>query len=145
VQDVDDALDCGLVGGVLDVGTALVGDHPDGGLGEVAHHRLDVAPNVADLGVLRRLDLDERGARQRGEAPGDLGLPHAGRPDHQDVLGRDLFAEGVGEPLAAIAIAHRDGDGAFGVGLPDDVAVELRDDLAGREILGEFDHGSVST
>ena len=53
-----------LVGEVLDLGLPLVPDHVDRALDEVAHHRLDVAPDVADLGELRRLDLDERRARE---------------------------------------------------------------------------------
>ena len=62
-------------------------------LGQVADDRLDVAADVADLGELRRLHLDERRLRQLGEAARDLGLPDAGRPDHDDVLGRDLVAQ----------------------------------------------------
>ena len=37
------------------------------------------------------------------------------------------------ELLAAPAVAQRDGDGALGVVLADDVAVEFGDDLAGGE------------
>ena len=40
---------------------------------------------------------------------------------------------GAGELLAAPAVAERDGDGALGVVLADDVAVELGDGLARRE------------
>ena len=65
----------------------------DGELGEVADDRLDVAADVADLGELRRLDLDERRLRELREPARDLGLPDAGRPDHDDVLGRDLVAQ----------------------------------------------------
>ena len=53
---------------------------------------VDVAPDVADLGELRRLDLDERRVGEARQAPRDLGLAHAGRADHQDVLRRDFVA-----------------------------------------------------
>ena len=62
-------------------------------LDQVAHHRLDVAPDVADLGELRGLDLDERRLREPREAPRDLRLADAGRPDHQDVLRRHLLGQ----------------------------------------------------
>jgi len=34
--------------------------HVDGELHQIAHHRLDVAADIANLGELRRFDLDER-------------------------------------------------------------------------------------
>jgi hypothetical protein len=40
--------------------------------------------------------LDEGRIRQLRQAPGDLGLAHTGRPDHEDVLGRDLLTQRVG-------------------------------------------------
>ena len=54
------------------------------------HHRLDVAPDVADLGVLRRLDLHERRVDQLRQPPRNLGLADAGRAYHDDVLRRHL-------------------------------------------------------
>ena len=77
------------------------------------------------------------------QPPRDLGLADAGRPDHQDVLGRHLLAEVVGELLAAPAVAQRHGDGALGVLLADDVAVELGDDLARGEV-GRIRHHLVT-
>ena len=71
----------------------LLAHHLDGELDQVADHRLDVAADVADLGELRRLDLDERRLRQLGQPARDLGLADAGRADHDDVLRRDLVAQ----------------------------------------------------
>ena len=71
----------------------LVAHHVDAELDQVAHHRLDVAADVADLGELRRLDLDERRLREPRQPARDLGLADAGRPDHQDVLRRDLLGQ----------------------------------------------------
>ena len=111
----------------------LVADHVDAELDEVADHRLDVAADVADLGELRRLDLEERRLRQPRQPPRDLGLADAGRPDHQDVLRRDLFGHLRRQLLPPHAVAQRDRHGALGRGLADDVLVELGDDLARRQ------------
>ena len=103
---------------------ALAG-HVDRDLDEVADDLLHVAADVADLGELGRLDLHERRLGEAREAARDLGLADAGGPDHQDVLGQHLLAQVVRELLAAPAVAERDGDGALGVVLADDEAVEL--------------------
>ena len=115
--------------------------HADGRFHEIADHLLDVAAHIADLGEFRRLDLEERRIRELRQAARDLGLADAGRPDHQDVLGHHLVAQRLLELLAAPAVAQRDGDGALGVVLADDMAVEFRDDLA----RGEIAHDRVST
>ena len=102
-------------------------------LDQVAHDALDVAADIADLGELGRLDLEERRLGEPGQPARDLGLAAAGRADHQDVLGQHLVAQALVELLAAPAVAQRDGDGALGLALADDEAVELGDDLAGGE------------
>ncbi len=62
------------LGLLLHLGHQLGLDHGDAQLGEVADHRLDVAADVADLGVLRGLDLDEGRLGELGQPAGDLGL-----------------------------------------------------------------------
>ena len=111
--------------------------HLDRDVHEILDDRVHLAPDVADLGELRRLDLDERRVREPREPAGDLGLADAGRPDHQDVLGRDLGAQPLLDLHAPPAVAQRDGDGALGRALADDVLVEFLDDLAG----GHGGHG----
>src|SRR5688572_21064703 len=100
---------------------------------EIAGDLLDVAADIADLGELGRLDLDERRVGELGEAPADLGLAAAGRPDHQDVLGRDLVAQLGAEAHAPPAVAQRHGDRALGLGLANDVLVERADNGFGGE------------
>ncbi len=145
MEHVDDALDRGVFGRLLDVAAALFFHHANRGFGQIADHRLDVAPDVTDLGVLRRFDLDERRAGERGQPAGDLGFADAGRPDHQDIFRNDLAAQLLGQLLAAVAVAQRDRDGAFGLALADDVLVELGDDLARGEILQFQSSYAVST
>src|SRR5208283_1910058 len=113
----------------------LVAHHLDRALGQIANHRLDVAADVADLGVARGLDLDERCLRQPREPSRDFGLADAGRPDHQDILGRDFVAQLGRDILPPPSIAQRDCHCALRVMLPDDIAVELGDDLARRHYL----------
>src|SRR5262249_20211974 len=105
----------------------------EGDLYEIAHDLLDIAADIADLGELGRLDLEEGRLRQARQAARDLGLADAGRADHQDVLGLHLLAQALGRLLPAPAIAERHGDGALGLTLADDEAVELGDDLARAE------------
>ena len=107
-------------------------------LDQIADDLLDVAADIADLGELGRLDLDERRVGQLGEAPADLGLAAARGADHQDVLGRHLVAQLGAELLPAPAIAQRDSDGALGVLLADDVRIERSDDGFGGEGVVHF-------
>ncbi len=126
-----------LLGGDLGLGLDLLAQplagHPDRDLDEVAHDLLDIAADIADLGELRRLDLDKGRLREPGQPPRDLGLAAAGRADHQDVLGQHLLAQFGCQLLAPPAVAQRDRDGALGVMLADDKTVELGNDLARAE------------
>ena len=144
-QRVDHPVLGGLVGARLDPLAHLLAHHDDGGVDQVAHDLLDVAADVADLGELGRLDLEERRLGELGEAARDLGLADAGGADHQDVLRIDLLADVVGQLLAPPAVAQRHRDGALGVLLADDEAVELGDDLAGGEVghVVPFASGSI--
>jgi hypothetical protein len=103
----------------------------DGHVDQVADDGVDVLADVAHLGELGRLDLDEGRVGQPRQAARDLGLAHAGGADHQDVLRRDLAAQLLVDLLAAPAVAQRDGHRALGF-LADDVAVEFGDDLLRR-------------
>ena len=124
----------GLLGARLHVLALPLAGQRDADLDEVADDLLDVAADIADLGELGRLDLEERRAGEPRQAARDLGLADAGRADHQDVLRQHLLAQLVVELQAAPAVAQRDRDGALGVVLADDEAVELGDDFAGREV-----------
>jgi hypothetical protein len=127
-EDVEQTgLGSGL-GRVADTGALALADQPDRFLDEVADDRVDVAADVADLGELGRLDLEERGFGELRQPAADLGLAAPGRADHQDVLRADLVAQIVAEALPPPAIAQRDRDRALGVTLADDVAVERGDD-----------------
>src|SRR2546426_1057577 len=132
-QKVEDALLGKLLGPLLHTRHHLGLHYVHRQLGEVADHRLHVAPHVADLGVLGGLDLQERGLGELRGSPGDLGLPDAGRADHYDVLRRDLVPQLGWQVLAPPAVAQRDRHRAFCLLLADDVAVQLRDDLRGGE------------
>jgi hypothetical protein len=125
----------------LDLAPLRFPHQQDAGLDQVAYHLLHVASDIAHLGELGGLDLDERRVGEFRKAPGDLRLADARRPDHQDVLGQNLLAHRTFQLLPSPAVAQRDGDGALGVVLADDEAVELRNCFARRErrgpVLGE--------
>ena len=118
----------------LDLLALLLLDEADGRFGQVADHALDVAADVADFGILGRFDLNQRSADELGKLAGDLGLAHAGRADHDDVLRRDRLAQIFRQLLAPPAIADRHGDGFLGRVLPDDVAIQLGDDFSRRQV-----------
>ena len=102
-------------------------------LGEVADDRLDVAADVADLGELRRLDLDERrAARACARRRAISVFPTPVGPIMMMFFGAISSRRSLGDLLPAPAVAQRDRDRALGLALADDVAVELGDDLARR-------------
>src|SRR6185369_2327871 len=117
-----------------DLGRLLVAHQLDRDLDEITDDRVDIAADVADLGELARLDLEERRACEAREPPRDLGLSDAGRADHDDVLRRDLVAQIALDLLAPPPVAERHRDGALGLLLADDVAIELLDDACRRQI-----------
>ena len=125
----DQRVDHPLLGVELGLGGHFLALHvahqADAGLEQIAHDLIDVAADIADLGEFGGLDLDEGCAGELGETARDLRLADARRADHQNILGQHLLAHLVIELLAAPAIAQGDGDGALGVALADDVAVEL--------------------
>jgi hypothetical protein len=135
-EQVEQALLCVVLRLVLHLLRLLLAHHVDRDLDEVAHHRLDVPADVAHFGELRRLDLEERRLREAGQAPGDLRLADARRTNHEDVLRRHLLRHLRRQLLPPEPVAEGDRDRPLRLVLPDDVLVELGDDLAGRERLG---------
>ncbi len=105
-----------------------------GGLGEVAYHRLYVASDIADLGILCRLHLDERRMHYLCEPARYLGLADARRSFHDDVLRRYLLAHRFRQHAPAVTVAESDRDCALRFVLSYNISVELRDDLLGRKI-----------
>ena len=61
-------------------------------------------------------------------------LPTPVGPMRMMLLGAISSRIDSGRALAAPAVAQGDRDGLLGLGLPDDVAVELGDDLARRQV-----------
>jgi hypothetical protein len=122
------ALCCALA---LHVLALLVAQQADAGLDEVAHDLLDVAADIADLGELGRLDLDERRPASLARRRAISVLPTPVGPIIRMFLGVTSSRSRRLELLAAPAVAQRDGHGALGVLLADDEAVEFGNDLAG--------------
>jgi hypothetical protein len=130
-QCVEDALFGGVFGAMTNLGDFLFAQQLDGGVGQVTNDRLDVATDVADFGELGRFDLDEWRVGQFGQATGDLGFTDTGRADHQDVFRGHFNAQLFRQLHPTPAIAQGNGDGALGIVLADDMAVEFVDDFTG--------------
>ena len=133
-QHVQNPLFCKILGPVSDLERFLFAHLLDRHLDKVANDRINILTNVADFGELGRFNLDERRISEAGEAPRDFGLADAGRAYHEDVLRRDLVAQGLGDFAAAPAIAKGDCDSALGRVLSDDVLVQFVDDFPGGHI-----------
>src|SRR5690606_20749208 len=134
-QQVQQPLLDALLRDLLDLRLALVAHHVDGHVHEVADHRLDVAADVADLRELRGFNLHERRTGQAREPTRDLGLADTGRADQDDVVRYDLVTQLVVDPLPAPPVAQCDCNRALRRILPDDVLVQLRDDLLRRQLV----------
>ena len=100
---------------------------------QIAHDAFHVPADIADFGELGRLDLHERRVRQFRQPAGDLGLADAGRADHENVLRRDFLPQWLIDLHPAPAVTQSDRHGALGGILPDNVLVELLNDLAGSQ------------
>ena len=142
-QQVEQALFGVHLGAVGHFVQPLFAHHVDGDIHQVADHRFHVAAHVAHFGELAGLHLQERRIRKPRQAPRQFGLADAGGADHEDVLGHHLFGHLRRQFLAADAVAQGDGDGALGVGLPDDVLIQFADDFARRQLVEDrlFIHG----
>jgi hypothetical protein len=136
-QYVEDALLGGIGGAVAHLARLALARLLDRDFREIANDRVDVAADVTDLGELGRLDLDERRVGETRETARDLRLADSRRPDHQDVLRRDLLAQRLGHLLAPPAVSQRDRDRALRRRLPDDVLIELGNNL----LRGHRRHG----
>ena len=141
-QRVENALLRVLLRNDLHVLAHALLDQAQRGFDQIAHHGIDVSADVADLGKLGGLHLDQRRVHELGQPAGDLGLAHARWADHQDVLWGNILANFRFQATAAIAVAQRDGDSALGLVLTDDVFIQLLDNLPGSELIAVHPHTS---
>ena len=129
----------------VDIILPLGPHHADRGIHQIADHGFRVPPHVTHLGELRGFDLDERRAREPSQPAGDLGLPHPGRADEDDVVGGDLVPDGLRRLGPAPAIPDGDRDRALRGLLPHDVAIQLRHDLRGGSSSSQGGWGGGSS
>ena len=94
----------------------------------------DVAADVANFRELCGLDLKEGRVGQFGQPARYFGFTDAGRANHQNVFGHDLFTQLLVELLAPPAVTQSDRDSALGVMLTDDMTVKFGNDLAWTEL-----------
>ena len=130
-QGVEDALFSSVFGAVANLDDFLLAQQLDRRISQITNDRFDVAADVADFRELGGFDLDERRVGQFGQATGDLGFTDTGRADHQNVFRGDFNAQLFGQLHPAPAIAQGNSDGALGIVLADDMAIEFVDDFTG--------------
>jgi hypothetical protein len=135
MRRIEHALFRALRGALTDLLHFLLARDLHGDVRQLLHDGVDVTADVADLGELGGLDFDERSVGEAREPARDLGLADAGGPDHQDVLRRDLLAQGLGHLHAPPAVAQRNGHRALGVVLADNVFIQLRNYFFGGKII----------
>src|SRR5579863_2172562 len=109
--------------------------HLDRDFHQIADHRLHVASHISHFSELRSFHLQKRRIRQLRQPARDFRLPHAGRADHDDVLGDHFFGQLRRQFLPPHAIAQSDRHCALRVFLSHHMLVQLRDDLAWRELV----------
>ena len=124
---------------LVDVDDAGLGafDVVVGGLDELEQNVLDVLADVAGLGQRGGIGDGERNIEHLGQRLGQIRLAAAGRTQHQDVrlgqfhgLGARITGLLTGlNPL--VVVVYRDGQGALGGVLPDDVVLQELADLGG--------------
>ncbi len=129
-QGIEHAFLRSVLGTMPDFRHGIFPNHLDRDIHQIANNAVDFAPHVADLGKLGCFDLDKRCLGQTCETARNLGLTDPGRPDHEDVLWRNLASEWFVYLYSAPAIAQGDCNGALGLILADDVFVELLNDLS---------------
>src|SRR5260370_10280934 len=113
----------------------LFADHIDPDLHQVANHRFHIATNVTDLGEFRGFHLQKWRIGQSRQTSCDLRLGNTGGPNHDDVLGHDLFRQVGRKLLAAHAITQSDGHSALGFMLAYDVLVQLGYDFLRSQLV----------
>jgi len=122
---------------------AIFFDHIDRKIHQIPHHSFHVPSHVPHLGELGGLHFDERSLRQMGQTPRNLGLPHSGGADHNDVVRHNLLAEIVGHLLAPPPISQRNRHRLFGFILPDDVLIQFRYNLSWGQCFHKTSSGLV--
>ena len=133
-KGVEHALFGRLLGARLHIFPLLFANKRNADLDQITNDLLDVASHIANFGKFGRLDLEKWRAGKPGKTPRDLGLANAGRSNHQDILRQNLLAQFLVELQSPPTVAQGDRDGAFGVALADDVAVEFGHNFAGGEV-----------
>ena len=130
-QGVEDALFGCIFGTMANLDDFLLAQQLDRRVSQITNDRFNVAADIAHFGELGRFNLDERRVGQFGQAAGDFGFTDAGRADHQNVFWRHFNAQLFWKLHPAPAVTQGDGNGALGVVLADDMAIEFVDDFAG--------------
>src|SRR5450830_150077 len=101
----------------------------DGNIGQIADDGVNILANVADLGELGGLDLDERRIGEPRQTPRDFGFTHTSRANHQSVLGSNFCTQAGLDLLAPPAIAQCNGHRPLGLLLANNVFIKFKNNF----------------
>src|SRR5260221_11496539 len=133
-QDVEDALFRLLRRLLAHLRHALVMPHANRRVHEIAHNRIDIAADIADLRELGGLNFDEGRVGDLGQPARDFRFAYPSRPNHEDVLRRDLRLYLDGQREAAIAVTQRNSYRPLRLVLPNNIAVQLPNNMLGSQV-----------
>src|SRR5258706_269158 len=133
-QDVEDALFRLLRRLLTHLRHALVMHHADRRVHEIAHNRIDIAADIADLREFGGLNFDEGCVGELGQPARDFRFAYPSRPNHEDVLRRDLRLYLDGQREAAIAVTQRNSYRPLRLVLPNNIAVQLPNNMLGSQV-----------
>mmetsp|Transcript_17040 Transcript_17040/g.37038 ORF Transcript_17040/g.37038 Transcript_17040/m.37038 type:complete len:380 (-) Transcript_17040:71-1210(-) len=103
-------------------------------LQQIPNDLIHVPPMEPDLRELRRLHFDKRCVHKLCQPPRDLRLTHARRPNHEHVFRHHFVPQLFRELLPPPPITKRDRHRALRIGLSHNEPIQLRHDLARRQL-----------
>ena len=96
---------------------------------QISDHRLHIAPDKTDFGIFTRFDFDKRQVHHLRQSSGDLRFTYTRRTDHQNIFRTDLLLHLRIELHPAVTVAQCDTDRLFRLKLPDNILIQIRDNL----------------
>ncbi len=135
LQNIDDTVYCARLRAAAHLALFLLLHDPDRRLHQIAHHRIDIPPDIPDFGKLGRFYLHERRVRQSRQPTRNLRLTDSRRPDHQNILRNHLVAQLGLQQLSPVAVPQRNRHRPLRRLLPDNIFVQFRDHFPRSQIV----------
>ena len=115
----------GRAGSLLHSLVFFLAHHMNGDIEEIADHGFHIAAHVTHFREFRGFHLYKGSSAQFGQTARYFGLAAARGTHHDDVLGRNLIAQFLGQLLSAPPVADSHRHHAFGFFLTYDILIEF--------------------